>query len=88
LKKEAKTFTLLSRTSRREPLLFSKKNRFLFILSLCKPPAFISRLYAPMPHILATARRRRRIMGDLIAAGLGMFLILLMAAYAELCERI
>jgi len=41
-----------------------------------------------MPHILATARRRRRIMGDLIAAGLGMFLILLMAAYAELCERI
>ena len=28
------------------------------------------------------------IMGDLIAAGLGLFLILLMAAYAELCERI
>jgi hypothetical protein len=27
-------------------------------------------------------------MGDLIAAGLGLFLILLMAAYAELCERI
>jgi len=27
-------------------------------------------------------------MGDLIAAGLGVALILLMAAYAELCERI
>jgi len=27
-------------------------------------------------------------MGDLIAASLGFFLILVMAAYAELCERI
>jgi len=27
-------------------------------------------------------------MGDLIAAGLGTALILIMAAYAELCERI
>jgi len=27
-------------------------------------------------------------MGDLIAAGLGTTLILIMAAYAELCERI
>ena len=28
------------------------------------------------------------ILADLIAAGLGTFLILIMAAYAELCERI
>jgi hypothetical protein len=34
------------------------------------------------------ALRRRRFMGDIIAAGLGTFLILIMAAYAELCERI
>ena len=28
------------------------------------------------------------VLGDVIAAGLGVGLILLMAAYAELCERI
>ncbi len=28
------------------------------------------------------------LMGDIIAAGLGAGLILIMAAYAELCERI
>jgi hypothetical protein len=36
----------------------------------------------------ATALRRCRFMGDIIAAGLGTFLILIMAAYAELCDRI
>ncbi len=60
----------------------------VFILPLSIPPGFTWRLYACPRHIGATARRRRPPMGDLIAAGLGVALILLMAAYAELCERI
>ncbi len=43
-------------------------------------------LHRPNPR--ATALRRRRFMGDIIAAGLGIFLIMIMAAYAELCDRI
>jgi hypothetical protein len=32
--------------------------------------------------------RRHRCMDDIVAAGLGAALILIMAAYAEICERI
>jgi hypothetical protein len=42
----------------------------------------------PRPNPRAPALRRRRFMGDIIAAGLGLFLIMIMAAYAALCDRI
>jgi hypothetical protein len=58
------------------------------MFSLRSALRFTSPLYASQPQIRRTARRRRRPMGDLIAAGLGLALILVMAAYAELCERI
>jgi len=59
-----------------------------FILSLCAGGA--SRI-APLRRSALTpqlAQWRRRLMDDLIASGLGLGLILVMAAYAALCERI
>jgi hypothetical protein len=77
-KKDQKTF------SRKRFLpLFFKKEVLPFYASFTHR-GFMRR----RPNLRATALRRCRFMGDIIAAGLGTFLIMIMAAYAELCDRI